>query len=242
MRFGGPRRRVCLALAAIVFPAGAVRAADTRPIAETDLFRFVWVADPEISPDGKQVAFVRVAVNKKKEGYDTAIWIAPTDGSEPPRAFTNGMDTNPRWAPDGSRLAFNRSVEKDGKPQPAQIWVLSLRGGEARALTDLPKGAGAAAWSPDGKTIAFTSTTTDKDLAKKDAKPDPSKDEDRESDVRVITRAVYRFNGPGYLDPTRPPHVWTVDAGTTDGTLPKPSRITSGSFAEDNVSGSPGGK
>jgi hypothetical protein len=48
MRFGGPRRRVCLALAAIAFTAAAVRAADTRPIAETDLFRFVWVADPEI--------------------------------------------------------------------------------------------------------------------------------------------------------------------------------------------------
>ncbi len=242
MLLGGPRPRLCLALAALAFLPLAAHAADKRPIAETDLFRFLWVADPQISPDGKQVAFVRVSVNKKKEGYDTAVWIAPTDGSEPPRAFTNGTDTNPRWAPDGSRLAFNRSMEKDGKPQPGQIWVLSLRGGEARPLTDLPKGAGAPAWSPDGKTIAFTSTTTDKDLARKDAKPDPTKDEDRESDVRVITRAVYRFNGPGYLEPTRPPHIWTVDAGGTDGSLPKPTRITSSGFAEDNVSWSPDGK
>jgi dipeptidyl aminopeptidase/acylaminoacyl peptidase len=239
MTFGCPRLRPALVLVTLLSTAAA-RAAEKRPITETDLFRFIWVADPQISPDGRQVAFVRVTVNKKKEGYDAAIWIVPTDGSEAPRAFTNGLDTNPRWAPDGSRLAFNRVVEKEGKPQPAQLWVLSLRGGEARPLTDLPKGAGAAAWSPDGKTIAFTSTTTDKDLARKDAKPEPGKEEERESDVRVITRATYRLNGPGYLDPTRPSKVWTTDASAD--TSQKPRRLTTGGFSEDNVSWSPDGQ
>jgi dipeptidyl aminopeptidase/acylaminoacyl peptidase len=234
------RLRPALALVVLFSSVPLAQAADKRLITETDLFRFVWVADPQISPDGKQVAFVRVSVNKKKDGYDTAIWTAPADGSEPPRAFTSGQDSTPRWSPDGSQLAFNRSLEKDGKPQPSQLWVISLRGGEARALTDLPKGAGAAAWSPDGKTIAFTSTTSDKDLAKKDAKPEPGKDEERESDVRVVTRAVYRFNGPGYLDPTRPSHVWAVDMAAEG--LPRPRRVTSGAFAEDNVSWSPDGQ
>jgi dipeptidyl aminopeptidase/acylaminoacyl peptidase len=242
MLFGGSRSCATLGLLALPCLVSGAAAADKRPIAETDLFRFVWVADPEISPDGKQVAFVRVSVNKKKEGYDTAIWIAPTDGSEPPRPFTSGMDTNPRWSPDGSRLAFTRTVEKDGKPQPAQIWVLSLRGGEARALTDLPKGAGPPSWSPDGKTIAFTSATTDKDLARKDAKAESEKEEERESDVRVITRAVYRLNGPGYLDPTRASHLFTVPSDVADGSVPKPTRVTSGGFAEDSVSWSPDGK
>ncbi len=57
---------------------------------EKDLFKFVWVADPQISPDGSQVAFVRVTVDEKKDQYDTTIWIAKTDGSEPPRALTGG--------------------------------------------------------------------------------------------------------------------------------------------------------
>jgi dipeptidyl aminopeptidase/acylaminoacyl peptidase len=224
-------------------------AAEKRPITETDLFRFVWVADPQISPDGKRVAFVRVAVNKKKEGYDTAVWIVPADGSAPARAFTGGEDTNPRWSPDGSQLAFDRVVEKEGKPQPPQLWVMPTSGGEARALTDLPKGAGPPSWSPDGRTIAFTSTTNDKDMAKKakekekkeekkaadegSDKGSDKKSEEHESDVRVVTRAVYRLNGPGYLDPTRPPHLWTVEV-PAEGATATPRPVTSGAFAEDN--------
>ena len=86
---------------------------------EKDLFSFVWVADPQISPDGSQVAFVRVSVDEKKDAYDTAIWLAKADGSEPPRAITSGIrDTSPRWSPDGRRLAFVR-VGREGRPAAA---------------------------------------------------------------------------------------------------------------------------
>src|SRR5690242_12637758 len=123
--------------ALVVAPSGTVRAASgTRFISEFDLFRFVWIADPQISPDGKQVAFVRVSVNKKHEGYDTAIWIVPSSGGEAPRALTAGpRDGAPRWAPDSQQLAFVRTPEEDGKPQPPQIFLLSMSGGEARAIT-----------------------------------------------------------------------------------------------------------
>ncbi len=226
-------------LAACLLITAAADAADKRLISETDMFRFVWIADPQISPDGKAVAFVRVSVNKKKDGYDTAIWVVPSDGSEPARPLKNCSDTNPRWSPDGRWLAFNRSVEKDGRPQPGQLWLLPVHGGEASVLTDLPKGAGAAEWSPDSSTIAFTSTTSDTDLANTDAKPDLDTEE-RESDVRVITRATYRLNGPGYLDPTRPAHIWALSL-PRDASLPKPRRVTSGSFSEANLRWSPDG-
>ena len=240
---------------ALVIP-GALAAAK-RPITETDLFKFVWIGDPRISPDGKQVVFVRVTVNEKKEGYDTALWMVPADGSEPPRPFTSGpRDGSPRWSPDGTRIVFVRAAEKaggkEGEDQPPQLYLISTQGGEAVALTDLPQGAGSPAWSPDGRTIAFASTANEEDLKKwrekRAEKPAGEKakekesEEERESDVRVITRAVYRFNNAGYLDPERPSHLWTVEPPAAGAKAPEPKRITSGELAEDDPVWSPDGK
>ena len=134
---------LCIVLAACAF-------AQKRPITETDLYAFKWVADARISPDGAQVAYVQASVNAKHDNYQTSIWIVPVSGGQE-RPLTSGTrDAAPRWSPDGKRLAFLRTVEKDGKPDAAQIFVLEMAGGEARALTDLPKGAGAAVWSPSG--------------------------------------------------------------------------------------------
>jgi Tol biopolymer transport system component len=148
-------------------PASLAQQPAKRLIAETDLFRFVWVADPRPSPDGTRVAFTRVTVNEKGDGYDTALWIVPADGSAPPSRLTVGTrDSQPRWSPDGRRLAFLRAPLRDGKPEPPQIHILSLSGGEAWRLTDVPRGASAAVWSPDGKRIAFTGSANTKDLEK----------------------------------------------------------------------------
>src|SRR2546427_6259341 len=102
-------------------------AADKRTITEMDLFKFVWIADAQISPDGSRVVFVRVWVNQKADRYETALWIVPTNSGatgEKPRQLTAGpRDGNPRWSPDGKTLAFNRSAEKDGRPQPPQIYL-----------------------------------------------------------------------------------------------------------------------
>jgi dipeptidyl aminopeptidase/acylaminoacyl peptidase len=95
----------------------SLSAAPRRPITEKDIFRFVWIGDPQISPDGKKVVFVRVTVDDKKEGYDTALWIVPADGSAPARPLTTGpRDSSPQWSPDGSRLAFVRSPRESQGP------------------------------------------------------------------------------------------------------------------------------
>jgi len=221
-------------MALVLAAQQAAAAPARRAITETDLFRFVWIGDPQISPDGADVVFVRVAVNKKKDGYDTALWMVPADASAPPRPFTSGpRDIAPRWSPDGRRLAFLRAAEKEGKPQPPQIHLMERAGGEARAITDLPKGANAPVWSPDGRTVAFTSTTNAKDLDARAKEPRTEGDADRESDVRVITRAIYRWNGRGYFDFTRPSHVWTAGVPTAGETAPAPRQVTSGAFEED---------
>src|SRR6185369_5564804 len=230
-----------LTLGALLLAPRLLPAAEKRLITETDLFQFVWVADPRISPDGKQVVFVRVTVNKKKEGYEMALWIVPTDASQPARPFSAGpRDSSPRWSPDGRWIAFERSAEpkspEAGTPstEGGQIWLIAAAGGEAVQLTDLIRGAGSPVWSPDGRTIAFTARANDKDLAKQEKQKKGEKaDEEHESDVRVISRAVYRNNGSGYLDPNRPSHLWTVAVPAAAGApLPKPRQITHGTFSE----------
>ena len=258
------RSRQAIALVALTVLAAVPAFAQKRGITETDLFKFIWVADPQISPDGSQVAFVRVTVDEKKDQYETGIWLAKTDGSEPPRKLTGGTrDNAPRWSPDGKRLAFVRSVEKEGRPQPSQIFVLSMDGGEGRAITEIPRGAGNPQWSPDGRTIAFSSSAKAEDLKKaedekkKEAaskegdkpsgeKPSESEAEEkpRESDVRVITNAVYRANGVadfGYVDSDRPSHIWTVTVPEPAAPLSAPKQITTGDFSENNFQWSPDG-
>jgi dipeptidyl aminopeptidase/acylaminoacyl peptidase len=222
-----------LAIAIGLSPASP-RAAARRPIAATDLMKFTWIADPQISPDGSAVAFVQVTVNEKENKYESSLYTVPVKGGTTQRITGGTRDTGPRWSPDGNWIAFVRPNDKD----TPQIHLLPVHGGEARPLTDLPKGAANAVWSPDGRTIAFTSTTTADDLKK----PDPSAKPERKSDVKVVTRAVYRANGnPTYVDADRHAHIWT-SAVPVKGEKPEPKAITTGDFDERAPQWSPDGR
>jgi dipeptidyl aminopeptidase/acylaminoacyl peptidase len=243
---------IILTLAIVTSIAAQNSSPATRSISEKDLFDFVWVANPQLAPDGSRVAFTRVIVDEKRTGYETSIWSVATSGSDSPIRLTNGKhDGRPRWSPDGKRLTFVRGGEKDdaGKPKPAQIAILSLAGGEARIITDLPKGAANPVWSPDNKRIAFSSSTTPQDIEKAErakhaakpgdtsTKPDAAKDTahpdgDHESDVHIISRAIYRDNDEGYLDPKRHEHIWVLDVPAASDELTKPVQLTSGDYDE----------
>ena len=170
----------------------SVAIAQKRSITEKDLFKFQWIGDPQISPDGSQVAFVRVTVDEKQAGYETSIWIAAT-------GRRLGADADFRKArfvsslvADGKLLAFMRAVEKDGKTQPPQIFILPVTGGEAWPLTKMPQGAGGPEWSPDGKTLAFFSTANPEDMERAACEEkqglDPTSAASKPADAKVTNK------------------------------------------------------
>ena len=134
--------------------------AQKRNITEKDLFSFNWIADPQVSPDGARIAFVKVTVNDRKDGYNTAIWIVSTANGETKQLTSGTRDNSPRWSPDGKYLAFVRVPETAGRPDAPQLFMISMDGGEAWQFTTLPRGAGGLQWSPDGKMISFGNGAT----------------------------------------------------------------------------------
>ena len=247
------RYALWLALLTTVFMA-TPGLAQKRNISERDLFNFNWIADPQVAPDGSRVAFVKVTVNEKRDGYNTSIWVVSTGNGETRQLTSGTRDSSPRWSPDGKYLVFVRVPEKDGRPDQPQLFMLSMDGGEAWQFTSLPRGAAGPQWSPDGKTISFANGATAEELAKqKETVPVPppaqagtsptptptpspgSRPEQHESDVRVIARAVYRSNDAGYLDFKHPSHIWVVAAPRTGEDKVTPKQLTSGRYSDGNV-------
>src|SRR5439155_18612340 len=111
---GKTMKRLILLVGLVVsiVPAAA-SAADKRPMTVEDLFRFQRVSDPQISPDGKTVAYVVGTVDLSGNKTSSSIWLTPASRQGEPRPLTNTTkkDSHPRWSPDGRRILFesNRS-------------------------------------------------------------------------------------------------------------------------------------
>jgi dipeptidyl aminopeptidase/acylaminoacyl peptidase len=235
--------RICVVLIGLVACLAAQSGSQKRAITEKDLFDFLWTANPQVSPDGSRVAFTRVNVDEKRTGYETSIWMVATDGKAAPVRMTSGKhDAQPRWSPDCKQIVFVRAGEKDeaGKPKPGQLALLSLTGGEGRIITDLPKGASSPVWSPDGQRIAFMSDTDKEDIDKAQHKKDTAKtgaksEDEHESDIHIISRAVYRSNDEGYIDFKHHEHIWLLQVPASSEDVPKPTQLTSGDYDEGQV-------
>jgi dipeptidyl aminopeptidase/acylaminoacyl peptidase len=143
-----------LAAAALcsISPASTQEAAK-HAITFTDLIHMHRVGEPQISPDGKWVAYTVSTPDLDTNRSSSNIWLVPVAGGASMQLTQSGHDSSPVWSPDGKTLAFLSS--RDGN---SQIYLLPLDGGEARELSHLSTGADIVKWSPDGDTLAFTSS------------------------------------------------------------------------------------
>jgi dipeptidyl aminopeptidase/acylaminoacyl peptidase len=194
-----------------------------------DLYRIVKVTDPQFSPDGRWIAFVRAEMDGEENEYKSAIWLAPAEGGQA-RQFTNGekRDTAPRWSPDGRWLIF--VSDRGGEASKSQLYLMPTDGGEAQRLTDMPNGAGEPAWcpgSPGVARVAFTARFRAEEIAAED-EPDPEEREKKEkerADPRVISRFAYRAETSYFDDRTKHVHVIEIDP-QTGRAVDEPRRLT----------------
>ena len=191
--------------------SGPAAGQELSKFAPRDVFELEVASDPQVSPDGYQVAYVRRGFDVMKDGSRTALWVASVDGSRN-RPVTDGTYavSQPRWSPDGTRLAYVAS-----KDDRSQVFVRWLDTGDSVELTDLERAPGGIAWSPDGSRIAFSMFVPDPSPVVKPEMPAAPEGADWGPAWSVIDEMEYRSDGSGYTREGRRHYFWIPSDGGT---------------------------
>jgi dipeptidyl aminopeptidase/acylaminoacyl peptidase len=185
-----------------------------RPMTPEDVIALKQVSDPQVSPDGRYIAYVVTTADMKEDAADPDIWLVATTGGSPVRLTTsNKRDAAPRWSPDSQRLAFisNRDDNK------AQIFLISPFGGEAQKLTDSKTAIQSFAWSPDGRRIAYG--------AQQEPTPDEEKKQ-KDKDDTIVVDQDHKMS-----------RIWLIDVDTK-----KATQLVKGNYSAGDPQWSPDGK
>lgn len=181
------------------------------------VFDIEYASDPQISPDGSKIVYVRRSMDRSTDTDRGDLWIIDVaSGEQRPLVVGGSSASSPRWSPDGSKLLFTTS--NDGRPE---LRIRYMDNGDTVSLAQLYEGASSPDWSPNGKMIAFTMFVESEKPSF--AKPvQAPKGAEWSEPVRVFDDMTFRFDGQGYLrDGAR--HVFVI---STDGGSPR--QITEG--------------
>src|SRR5258708_1277027 len=201
-------------LALCIFYQQGVRG-QARRIQLADFGKAVSVSDPQISPDGKSIVYVLSRANMEQDRNDRDLVLHEiATAARRPLTHDRKDVSSPRWSPVGDRIAFLAAVGPP-KEEKAQIFVLSMSGGDALKITDAPNGVEQFAWRPISREIAYLNAN----------ETENKKDIEKHLDA-------FEIGDNGYLETKAPTTalIWVVDA---DGG--KPRRLTSGSWSLPKV-------
>jgi dipeptidyl aminopeptidase/acylaminoacyl peptidase len=234
------RLGLCIAvILASIVPCHSARAQQRQRLTFGDLLKVQRISDPQVSPDGKWIAYVVATPDLSSNEMVSHIWRVPASGGEPHQLTRgSGPDERPRWSPDSKSIAFI-----SGRGGASQVWIIPADGGEARQLTHIATGADGVTWAAKSDVLLFTSKVYP------DCKDEPCNkqrlEETRESKLkaRMIHHLLFRHwtewrNG-------RYTHLFAVSAAGGEPHDLTPGAVDSPTFflgAPDGYAISPDGK
>ncbi len=224
---------LCLSLAMPLAVTAQPADGPSRVLTARDLFSLEIASDPQISPDGSRIAYVRRSGDIMTDRMRPTIWLVDTrTGQHMPLVAGTGAHSRPRWSPDGKRLAYASTAEGGA----AQLFVRWMESGESVRITGLPDSPTSIAWSPDGRQIAYSMFVPGEGtkLGSLPQKPEGAKWADP---LEIHTAVSYRTDEEGYLKPGFS-QIFVVSA---DGGAPR--QLTYGGFHHEGpLSWTPDGR